>query len=51
MIVKLVDVDPAGTDTDAGRVTEAVSEDNVTLKPPVGAAALIVTVPVMVPPP
>jgi len=44
-------VEPAGTTTVAGTVTCETSEVKATLKPPVGAAALIVTDPVIVPPP
>lgn len=39
---------PFGTVTLAGTVTPARSDDNVTLRPPVGATALIVAVPVIV---
>jgi hypothetical protein len=48
---KVAEVAPAGTTTVAGTVTCATSEPSATLKPPVGAAALKVTVPVIVPPP
>ena len=48
---KVAEVAPAGTTTVAGTVTCERSELSATLKPPVGAAALKVTVPVIVPPP
>ena len=45
--VKVVFTEPAGTTTDAGTVaTEVVPDDSVTVVPPVGAAAEMVTVPV-----
>ena len=44
-------VDPAGTVTDAGRVTALLLQDRPTANPPVGAAVLNVTVQLSVPAP
>lgn len=51
IIVKLADVAPAFTVTVAGTVPAAFADDNETTAPPVGAAPLIVTLPVAETPP
>src|ERR1700724_3521015 len=50
-IVKLALVCPAATVTLAGTVAAALLRDSVTIVPPVGAAAVRVTVPVELAPP
>lgn len=51
LIVKVFDVAPAGTTTDAGKVTSLGTPAlRLTVQPPVPAAELIVTVPVTLPP-
>jgi hypothetical protein len=49
--VNLAVVAPAATVTIAGTVAYPLLEDRVTINPPVGAARLMVTVPVDDPPP
>lgn len=50
--MKFAEVDPAGTSTLAGTLaSEALDEDNATVRPPVGAAWVSVTVPVEAAPP
>ena len=51
VIANVAVVDPAATVTDAGTVAAALPEARFTTKPPTGAAALIVTVPVEPTPP
>ena len=48
MAVKVVEVEPAGTVTDAGVVSSALLSDSVTEVPPVGATLVSVTVQVLV---
>jgi len=49
--VKVWDVCPAGTRTDAGTVAFVLSDDNATEYPPTGAGTSNVTVPVAFVPP
>lgn len=49
--VKVAEVAPLGTVTEAGTETTARFDDRVTFRPAAGAAAVKVTVPVIVPPP
>ncbi len=46
LTLKVTEVFPAGITTEPGTVAEAEPLDSVTVSPPAGAAALILTVPV-----